>query len=157
MSPEGCHEIRAFGHRRGQDGWGALLLRAEMRQSIMIENLAWISYTGTMKIEAIADMASYTASNDPQNRSQMPRECCKVLHEGQDNPSRLRSLMGLFTLSQSDIVRATGYSRTSVSRLISGEINASPAFWAKLNSRLLDLLNRTGSWCTVFKVALATR
>ena len=69
---------------------------------------------------------------------------------------RLRLLMALFKLTQSDICSATGYSRPFLSRLLKCQIRASPAFYARLNSRLLDLLKETGTWCCVFDVGSST-
>ncbi len=108
-----------------------------------------------MKIECEANLAADTQVLDPQDEPGQTRNCLELLIGGQDrqdNLERLQSLISLFNLSQADLVHATGYSRAFVSRLLGGTMKASPAFWAKLNSRLLDVLTRTGTWCTVFKV-----
>jgi len=86
-----------------------------------------------------------------------PRELClpvftRTSHGTDSNLDRLKLLMTLFSLSQADLCRASGFSRPFLSRLLSGDLVGSERFWLKLNSRLLDLLSKTGTWCSVFKV-----
>ena len=68
------------------------------------------------------------------------------------NVARLRLLMRLLRLSQSDVCRATGFSRGFVSRLLKGDLGGSARFWMKLNSGMLDLIASTGGWSSVFRV-----
>ena len=70
------------------------------------------------------------------------------------NVARLRLLMRLFRLSQSDVCRASGFSRPFVSRLLKGDLKGSARFWSKLNSQLLSVLAETGTWSSVFRVEL---
>ena len=68
------------------------------------------------------------------------------------NLTRLTQLMRLFHLSQSDVCRASGFSRPFISRLLKGDLRGSARFWSKVNSQLLNLLAETGTWSSVFRV-----
>ena len=76
----------------------------------------------------------------------------EVSREDDCNVARLRLLMRLFHLCQSDICRASGFSRPFVSRLLKGDLKGSARFWSKMNSQLLNLMSEAGTWSSVFRV-----
>lgn len=67
------------------------------------------------------------------------------------NVARLRVIMNLFRLEQADLVKASGYSKAFLSRLLNEKgFKASDRFWGRMNSHLPDLLHSTAG--LVFEV-----
>ena len=57
------------------------------------------------------------------------------------NVARLRLLMSLFRLEQADVVKASGYSKAFLSRLLNEEgFKASDRFWLAMNACLAGLI-----------------
>ena len=62
------------------------------------------------------------------------------------NVERLRVVMSLFRLKQTDLCRATGFSKTYLCRLLGeNDFRAGPDFWMALNNRLLSLIGETSA------------
>jgi len=61
----------------------------------------------------------------------------------ESNVLTLKILMKLFRLKGTDIARSCNVSKTYVSRLLSGDLRAGDAFWARLNQSLPALLEPT--------------
>ncbi len=57
------------------------------------------------------------------------------------NLARLKAVMSLFRLEQADVVKATGFSKAYISRLLHETgFKVSDRFWTALNLRLADLV-----------------
>jgi hypothetical protein len=68
------------------------------------------------------------------------------------NMPKLKAVMSLFRLQNSDLQRHTGFSKAYISGLVAGKVKGSPHFWMKLNSVLPKMINDIGSGCCVFEV-----
>ena len=70
------------------------------------------------------------------------------------NIPKLKAVMALFRLQNSDLQRHTGFSKAYISGLVAGKVKGSPHFWMKLNSVLPKMINDIGSGCCVFSVGM---
>jgi hypothetical protein len=68
------------------------------------------------------------------------------------NLERLRLVMLLFRLQNSDIQKHTGFSKAYISGVVSGKVRGSQQFWIKLNSVLPSIITAIGSGCCVFEI-----
>jgi len=68
------------------------------------------------------------------------------------NMPKLKAVMALFRLQNSDLQRHTGFSKAYISGLVAGKVKGSSHFWMKLNSVLPKIINDIGSGCCVFEV-----
>jgi len=68
------------------------------------------------------------------------------------NLPKLKAVMSLFRLQNTDLKRHTGFSKAYISGLVAGKVKGSSHFWMKLNSVLPKIINDIGSGCCVFEV-----
>lgn len=94
---------------------------------------------------------SQTANAGPQSGLD---SFSKVEPDQDPNIAKLRLAMALFRLRPVDVAKATGYSKTFLSLVMSGRMRASSEFFMRLNGgALLKLISESGAASSVFEVA----
>ena len=109
-----------------------------------------------MRIDSIEAAHNNAACSTPESTIKAPggvQNGSVAAHRDNGvNLGRLRLVMTLFRLQNSDIQKHTGFSKAYISGVVSGKVRGSQQFWIKLNSVLPSIITAIGSGCCVFEI-----